>query len=94
MIAGLGVVFKTGFAGLSAAVAIVWMLIIFLPVNAYDAVGTALASHVPASDLTGSVSHFVIGGGVTDYSILFYTSSLRCLALYIPQNLPIRPCPE
>ena len=58
MIAGLGVVFKTGFAGLSAAVAIVWMLIIFLPVNAYDAVGTALASHVPASDLTDSVSHF------------------------------------
>lgn len=49
LIAGLGAGFGTGMAGLSAAAVISPMLITFLGVNAYEAVGIALASDVLAS---------------------------------------------
>lgn len=49
LIAGLGAGFGTGLAGLSAAAVISPMLITFLGVNAYEAVGIALASDVLAS---------------------------------------------
>ena len=49
LIAGAGAGFGTGLAGLSAAAVIAPMLITFLHVNAYEAVGIALASDVLAS---------------------------------------------
>ena len=49
LIAGAGAGFGTGLAGLSAAAVIAPMLITFLHVNAYEAVGIALASDVMAS---------------------------------------------
>ena len=49
IIAGLGAGFGTGFAGMSAAAVISPMLITFLGVPAYEAVGIALASDVLAS---------------------------------------------
>lgn len=48
-IAGLGAGLGTGFAGMSAAAVISPMLITFLHMEAYDAVGIALASDVLAS---------------------------------------------
>lgn len=49
LVAGAGAGFGTGLAGLSAAAVISPMLITFLHVNAYEAVGIALASDVLAS---------------------------------------------
>lgn len=49
LIAGLGAGLGTGFAGMSAAAVISPMLITFLDVPAYQAVGIALASDVLAS---------------------------------------------
>ena len=49
LIAGAGAGFGTGLAGLSAAAVISPMLITFLGVNAYEAIGIALASDVLAS---------------------------------------------
>lgn len=51
-IAGLGAGLGTGFAGMSAAVVISPMLITFLNVEAYEAVGIALASDVLASAIS------------------------------------------
>lgn len=48
-IAGIGAGLGTGFAGMSAAAVISPMLITFLDMPAYNAVGIALASDVPAS---------------------------------------------
>ena len=48
-IAGMGAGLGTGFAGMSAAAVISPMLIIFLGMPAYQAVGIALASDVLAS---------------------------------------------
>ncbi|MGN0318627.1 MAG: sulfite exporter TauE/SafE family protein, partial [Lachnospira sp.] len=48
-IAGIGAGLGTGFAGMSAAAVISPMLITFLHMEAYDAVGIALASDVLAS---------------------------------------------
>ena len=48
-IAGIGAGLGTGFAGMSAAAVISPMLITFLHMPAYDAVGIALASDVLAS---------------------------------------------
>lgn len=57
LIAGIGAGLGTGFAGLSAAAVISPMLITFLDIDPYLAVGIALASDVPAS----AVSAFTYG---------------------------------
>ena len=49
LIAGVGAGLGTGFAGMSAAAVISPMLITFLGIPAYQAVGIALASDVLAS---------------------------------------------
>ncbi|MFI3207080.1 MAG: sulfite exporter TauE/SafE family protein [Clostridia bacterium] len=49
ILAGLGAGLGTGFAGMSAAVVISPMLITFLDMNPYEAIGIALASDVLAS---------------------------------------------
>ena len=48
-LAGAGAGIGTGFAGMSAATVISPMLITFLDIPAYDAIGIALASDVLAS---------------------------------------------
>ena len=52
LIAGLGAGIGTGLAGLSAAAVISPMLITFLGMNAFDAIGIALASDVLASGVS------------------------------------------
>lgn len=49
IVAGMGASLGTGFAGMSAAVVISPMLVTFLGVNAFEAIGIALASDVLAS---------------------------------------------
>lgn len=49
ILAGLGAGLGTGFAGMSAAVVITPMLVTFLGVNVYEAIGIALSSDVLAS---------------------------------------------
>ena len=51
-IAGAGAGIGTGFAGMSAAAAITPMLVTFLGMPAYEAVGIALASDVLASGVS------------------------------------------
>ena len=51
-IAGIGAGLGTGFAGMSAAAVIAPMLITFLQMPAYQAVGIALASDVLASAIS------------------------------------------
>lgn len=52
--AGIGAGPGTGFAGISAAAVISPMLITFLGMTAYEAVGIALASDVPANAVRAS----------------------------------------
>lgn len=52
MLSGLGAGLGTGFAGMSAAVVISPMLITFLDMNPYEAIGIALASDVLASAIS------------------------------------------
>ena len=51
-VAGMGAGLGTGFAGMSAAAVISPMLITFLGIPAYEAVGIALASDVLASAIS------------------------------------------
>ena len=52
LLAGLGAGVGTGLAGLSAAAVISRMLITFLGMNAFDAIGIALASDILASGVS------------------------------------------
>ena len=67
-IAGIGAGLGTGFAGMSAAAVISPMLITFLGLPAYEAVGIALASDVLASAVSaytyGKNKNLDIRGGV------------------------------
>ena len=56
LLAGLGAGLGTGFAGLSAAAVISPMLITFLKMDPYQAVGIALASDVLASAVSAYTS--------------------------------------
>ena len=60
-IAGIGAGLGTGFAGMSAAAVISPMLITFLGMPAYEAVGIALASDVLASAVSAvSYTHLTL----------------------------------
>ena len=77
-VAGIGAGVGTGFAGMSAAAVISPMLITFLGVPAYTAVGIALASDVLASAVSayayGKKKNLDIGGGmVMMVSVLVFT---------------------
>ncbi len=89
MIAGLGAGFGTGLAGLSAAAVIAPMLITFLNVNAYEAVGIALASDVLASAASAYTYYKnknldVKNGLVMMFSVLCFT----LVGSYIASLLP------
>lgn len=57
LFAGLGAGLGTGFAGMSAAAVITPMLVTFLSMETYDAVGIALASDVLASAISAWTYH-------------------------------------
>lgn len=90
-IAGIGAGLGTGFAGMSAAAVISPMLITFLGMPAYEAVGIALASDVLAS----AVSAYTYGknknldvknGIVMMISVLVFTMVGSCIAKLVPNT--------
>lgn len=90
-IAGIGAGLGTGFAGMSAAAVISPMLITFLGMNAYEAVGIALASDVLAS----AVSAYTYGknknidirnGFVMMLAVLFFTFVGSWVASMVPNK--------
>lgn len=91
LIAGAGAGFGTGLAGLSAAAVIAPMLITFLDVNAYEAVGIALASDVLASAASahtykknGNID--VKNGLVMLVSVLIFTMAGSYAGSLLPQT--------
>ena len=65
--AGMGAGLGTGFAGMSAAAVISPMLITFLKMDPYMAVGTSVFI-MAFTAFTGAASHFMIGG-VPDWTV-------------------------
>lgn len=91
LIAGAGAGFGTGLAGLSAASVIAPMLITFLHVNAYEAVGIALASDVLASAASAytykkNKNIDVKNGAVMLIAVLIFTLVGSYLASFLPQK--------
>lgn len=91
LIAGLGAGFGTGLAGLSAAAVIAPMLITFLDVNAYEAVGIALASDVLASAASAytykkNKNIDVKNGVIMLISVLVFTLVGSYVASLLPQT--------
>lgn len=91
LIAGAGAGFGTGLAGLSAAAVIAPMLITFLDVSAYEAVGIALASDVLASAASAYTYHKnknidVKNGLVMLMSVLIFTLAGSYAASFLPQK--------
>lgn len=90
-IAGIGAGLGTGFAGMSAAAVISPMLVTFLDLPAYEAVGIALASDVLAS----AVSSYIYGknknldvknGLVMMAVILIFTLAGSYAASFLPNS--------
>lgn len=91
LIAGAGAGFGTGLAGLSAAAVISPMLITFLHVNAYEAVGIALASDVLASAASAytykkNKNIDVKNGLIMLISVLIFTLVGSYVASFLPQT--------
>lgn len=88
-IAGIGAGLGTGFAGMSAAAVISPMLITFLNVPAYQAVGIALASDVLASGVSAYTYHKnknldIKNGLVMMFTVLIFTFVGSMLASLLP----------
>lgn len=88
-IAGIGAGLGTGFAGMSAAAVISPMLIVFLDIPAYQAVGIALASDVFASGVSAYTYHKnknldVKNGLVMMFAVLIFTLAGSLLASLLP----------
>ena len=91
LIAGAGAGFGTGLAGLSAAAVIAPMLVTFLDVNAYAAVGIALASDVLASAASAYTykknnNIDVKNGVIMLISVLIFTLAGSYIASFLPQT--------
>lgn len=91
LLAGAVAGFGTGLAGLSAAAVIAPMLITFLHVNAYEAVGIALASDVLASAASAwtykkNKNIDVKNGFVMLISVLLFTLIGSYAASFLPQT--------
>lgn len=90
-LAGMGAGLGTGFAGMSAAAVISPMLIAFLEVPAYEAVGIALASDVLASAVSawtyGKNKNLDIRNGVVMMgAVLLFTAISSWAASFLPQT--------
>lgn len=91
LVAGAGAGFGTGLAGFSAAAVISPMLITFLHVNAYEAVGIALASDVLASAASAytykkNKNIDVKNGMIMLISVLIFTLVGSYAASFLPQT--------
>ena len=91
LVAGAGAGFGTGLAGLSAAAVLSPMLITFLHVNAYEAVGIALASDVLASVASAytykkNKNIDVKNGMIMLISVLIFTLVGSYAASFLPQT--------
>ena len=91
LVVGAGAGFGTGLAGLSAAAVISPMLITFLHVNAYEAVGIALASDVLASAASAytykkNKNIDVKNGMIMLISVLIFTLVGSYAASFLPQT--------
>lgn len=89
--AGMGAGLGTGFAGMSAAAVISPMLVTFLGIPAYEAVGIALASDVPASAVSaytyGKNKNLDIKNGIVMMAaVLVFTAA----GSYVSSLLPNR----
>lgn len=89
--AGMGAGLGTGFAGLSAAAVISPVLITFLDMEPYMAVGIALASDVLASAVSAYTYHKhknldVRNGLIMMASVLFFTVVGSYLASFVPST--------
>lgn len=91
LLAGMGAGIGTGLAGMSAAIVITPMLVIFLDMEAFSAIGIALASDVIAS----AVSAYTYGKNkkidiknstVMLASVLFFTILFSWLSSLIPHD--------
>ncbi|MGN1051070.1 MAG: sulfite exporter TauE/SafE family protein [Acutalibacteraceae bacterium] len=91
LLAGAGAGFGTGLAGLSAAAVIAPMLITFLDINAYEAVGIALASDVLASAVSAYTykknnNIDIKNGLIMLVSVLLFTLVGSYLGSLLPQT--------
>lgn len=91
LIAGAGAGIGTGLAGLSAAAVIAPMLVTFLNVNAYEAVGIALASDVLASAASAWTYYKnknidIKNGLVMLIAVLLFTMFGSFAASFLPQT--------
>ena len=91
LLAGLGAGFGTGFAGMSAAAVISPMLITFLGVPAYQAIGIALASDVLASAVSaytyGKHKNLDIRNGIVMmFTVLIFTLVGSYLSSLVPNH--------
>ena len=91
LVAGLGAGLGTGFAGLSAAAVITPMLVTFLDMPAYSAVGIALASDVLASAVSAYTYHKnknidIKNGIVMMVSVLIFTMVGSWIASFLPNE--------
>ena len=91
ILAGLGAGLGTGFAGMSAAAVISPMLIAFLHMDAYQAIGIALASDVLASAVSaytyGKNKNLDIKNGlVMMFTVMIFTFIASYLASFIPST--------
>ena len=91
ILAGLGAGLGTGFAGMSAAAVISPMLITFLGMNPYQAIGIALASDVLASAVSayeyGKNKNLDIKNGlVMMFTVMIFTFIASFLSKFIPGN--------
>ena len=90
-IAGAGAGIGTGFAGMSAAVAISPMLITFLGMPAYEAVGIALASDVLASGVSaytyGKNKNLDVNNGIVMMiTVLIFTAVGSFISSLVPNT--------
>lgn len=79
VLCGMGVGLICGFVGAGGGMLMLLVLVTVLGYELKTAVGTSVFI-MTFTALTGAVSHFVIGGGITDYSILILCilSTLLC----------------
>ncbi len=89
ILAGCGAGLGTGFAGMSAAVVISPMLITFLDMNPYEAIGIALASDVLASAVSAytygkNKNIDIVGSRTLFISVLVFTMIGAFVAHQVP----------
>ena len=91
LLAGCGAGLGTGFAGMSAAVVITPMLVTFLDMPAYSAIGIALASDVLASGVSAYTYHKnknidIKNGIVMMLAVLLFTFVGSFVASFMPND--------